>query len=339
MAENNADVFDMSGLNPQAGMPETSDPEVIQESEFAEELVETPEEEHFVQKEPSEMSDEDKARALNWTPKEEWKGDPSKWVDARTFLKRTEPILPMLKKDRDRLIQKVDKLERELQNTRAAWQTHHEQDRGRIIQAYEDKISELKSLQKVAVEEGDLEKYEKIEQQREEVEKKRTEHVIAAEREEPQKKQPVQLPQELIDWGNENPWFGKDGRKTKIMQHVAEVVLFDNPTIDKMSREFYDITLESAKRAYPEAFGAKRKATTASDSSSGILSTTSREYTGRVKEATNGKTFADLPPEAKKMAMEMKSHGMPIEQYVAEYFKIPGKQRVQFHERPQSASK
>lgn len=44
----------------------------------------------------------ERARSLNWRPKEEFEGDPSTWVDAKTFLERTP------------LYRKIDSMHREL---------------------------------------------------------------------------------------------------------------------------------------------------------------------------------------------------------------------------------
>jgi len=46
---------------------------------------------------------EKEAMNMGWTPKEKFKGDPAKWIDAETFVERAEHVLPILRADRDRL--------------------------------------------------------------------------------------------------------------------------------------------------------------------------------------------------------------------------------------------
>jgi hypothetical protein len=44
-----------------------------------------------------ERTVEDRARAMGWSPKEEFRGDQSRWVDAATFVKNGEESLPILR--------------------------------------------------------------------------------------------------------------------------------------------------------------------------------------------------------------------------------------------------
>lgn len=50
---------------------------------------------------------EQTAREMGWRPKEEFRGEESKWVDAETFVSRGEHYLPIIKADRDRLRNQV----------------------------------------------------------------------------------------------------------------------------------------------------------------------------------------------------------------------------------------
>lgn len=59
------------------------------------------------------------ARELGWEPKEEFKGNPEKWVSAEEYLKRGETILPYMQADRKRLFRKVDEQGAELQRLRS----------------------------------------------------------------------------------------------------------------------------------------------------------------------------------------------------------------------------
>ncbi len=48
-------------------------------------------------------SEEERASALGWAPKEKWRGAEADWVDAKTFLDRGEKILPILKANNRKL--------------------------------------------------------------------------------------------------------------------------------------------------------------------------------------------------------------------------------------------
>lgn len=60
-----------------------------------------------------------------WKPKEQWKGDQSTWVDAKTYVDRSENFIPVLRADREKLKgqlnvtdQRLRAAEAELANTR-----------------------------------------------------------------------------------------------------------------------------------------------------------------------------------------------------------------------------
>src|SRR3990172_12212288 len=57
---------------------------------------------------------EKEARQLGWTPKEEWKGNPEKWIDAKAFVERGQEIMPILRSNNKRLQQEVSELRGEL---------------------------------------------------------------------------------------------------------------------------------------------------------------------------------------------------------------------------------
>ena len=54
---------------------------------------------------------ETKARTMGWLPKEKFKGPESSWVDAEQYVKRGEEILPILKANNDKLVQRVTQTE------------------------------------------------------------------------------------------------------------------------------------------------------------------------------------------------------------------------------------
>ena len=53
---------------------------------------------------------EQKAKAMGWSPQEEFRGDPDKWIDAAKFVARGENIMPILKENLDRALEKLEKL-------------------------------------------------------------------------------------------------------------------------------------------------------------------------------------------------------------------------------------
>jgi hypothetical protein len=54
------------------------------------------------------------ARSRGWAPEEEFKGDKARWVDAKTFVERTDTMMPLLKADRDRLKRELADIKKDL---------------------------------------------------------------------------------------------------------------------------------------------------------------------------------------------------------------------------------
>src|SRR2546421_12509972 len=75
-----------------------------------------------------------KAKELGWAPKEEFRGNPEKWVDAETFLKRGEEILPLVKAQNRKLQNEVTALQRENAETKG------------LLRASMESIEELKNF-------------------------------------------------------------------------------------------------------------------------------------------------------------------------------------------------
>ena len=66
-----------------------------------------------------EMNDDEimqAAKDVGYTdkPKEDWQGDPDKWVDAKTFLERSQTYVPFLKKSNEQMSTKIDSLQGQL---------------------------------------------------------------------------------------------------------------------------------------------------------------------------------------------------------------------------------
>ena len=87
-SEENREILEGINFGDGEEMPEEAPPEA------------TPPEKPEVAPEPDPEPDpvsasEEKASAIGWRPKDQWKGDPDKWVDADAFLKKGDEILPV----------------------------------------------------------------------------------------------------------------------------------------------------------------------------------------------------------------------------------------------------
>lgn len=60
------------------------------------------------------------ARLLGWSPKEQWRGNPDEWLDAKSFLDRGKSVLPILKSNNQRLQSELSARDAQLAEQAAA---------------------------------------------------------------------------------------------------------------------------------------------------------------------------------------------------------------------------
>ena len=108
----------------------------------------------------SERNWEAEAKELGWVPQEQFKGDADKWRPAEEFVRRGEEILPIVRKQNEKLHNEV----KELRETNERMSRMFEKTTARIKAEYEGQIETLKTQRKAAIKEGDADRVEAIEQ-------------------------------------------------------------------------------------------------------------------------------------------------------------------------------
>jgi hypothetical protein len=173
------------------------------------------------------------ARADGWRPKGEYKGDPGKWVDAKTWVEKG-PLLKRISSQSEHI--------KELKSTVDAMAKHFNATVEATVKA---KIAALRTEKKAAIESGDVAKVEEIDSQIDE-----------------QKAIKVDIPtgKEVApvvkDWVKDNEWFIKDPELHDFALAFNDAYLKRHPgDIDGCLRA----TGEATKRAFPEKFPAAKK--------------------------------------------------------------------------------
>lgn len=92
---------------------------------------------------------EAEAREHGWTPESEFKGDPKRFIDAETFMKRADEMMPLLKADKARLKRELDAIRKDLKRAN----THYA---GAEERAYKRALSDIEAKIEAAVETGDV---------------------------------------------------------------------------------------------------------------------------------------------------------------------------------------
>ena len=173
------------------------------------EVVETVEENeggYPEEKARAEESPEEKARALGWKPKAEYKGSQENWVDFGEFIKRSEEDPHEVRKANHILLRKVQKLERGYDDLLSHQNRVIEETRR---QSYAEAKEKLKHEYDRALEDGDVTKAKKLFDANEEL----------------TQRQIVEKPVDgeiLGSWIEKNPWYGKNFRATKAAEEYED---------------------------------------------------------------------------------------------------------------------
>lgn len=238
---------------------------------------------------------ETRARHMGWAPKEEFKGDPDKWVDADEFVKKGENIMPILKERNRALEAKVSEMERTLNELREFHSKAEER-------AYKRALEDIKAKRKEAIANGDADAFEEAETQMEELRESRQKVV-----EKPDKKAPSP---EFVEWHSQNEWYGADQKATAYAESIAHFLMTENPRYAHDQKAFLNAVKEEVAKKFPEKFGNPRR-------SSGP----SVEGDSKALGGKRGKTFNDLPADAKAQCarFERTIPGFTKEQYLKDF--------------------
>ena len=139
---------------------------------------------------------EQEAMAQGWRPKEEFEGDPDRFIDAGEFVRRGE------------LFSKIDHQNKELKQLRQAmeqFKAHHAQVDQR---AYERAVADLKRQRKEALAEGDVDQYDQLDNAIDNLKEQREAELIRQAQQAHQQAQ--QVDPAFTEWVNKNPWYTTD---------------------------------------------------------------------------------------------------------------------------------
>lgn len=197
---------------------------------------------------------ETKARQLGWLPKEEFKGNPERWTDAASFVEKGEQILPILHKNNERLhsalsqrdstiAQLNDRLKASEDAIEALKEFHDTSTKKAVQDARQALLSELKR----AKEDRDVDAEVRV---TDELTKLNAAEVKAdKEAKDDKASKTGGEDKSVVDytqtdwwraWAAENPWFGKDMRKTSLSQGIVRELLQNPETAHLRGKELLD---------------------------------------------------------------------------------------------------
>jgi hypothetical protein len=246
---------------------------------------------------------EDRALAMGWTPKGQFKGDPDKWVDAETFVKRGEEFLPFLKANNKRLETALDRANAKIASLDTAVTRSIEHISKAEQRGYERASREIQARLDEAAANGDVQGVRDATQELVDL----TKEVGAGQAVKPAEAEARPTDPLYEAWTEANPWFGKDKAMTAAAIAIANEIEAD--TGMKSGKAFFAAVDQQVRATFPHKFENPRRATAAAVEGG---SNTARK---------GGKSYADLPPEARQMCDEFVRDikGFTREQFVKTY--------------------
>lgn len=199
---------------------------------------------------PAEV--QERAEKMGWIPPSRFRGDPERFIDAESYLERGETVLPIVKEQNKRLQAELESLRGESAKTAealAAAQEAIEQIELRhsvaTQKAVERAREEVKAQLAEASAAGDHRGVAELTDQLTQLNaaEKAAEEKPAEKKEAPAKFVP---PPELTEWNDENPWFGKDRRKTALALGIAQELREGGER--STGRAFFDLVKEELEK-------------------------------------------------------------------------------------------
>jgi hypothetical protein len=245
---------------------------------------------------------EARARAMGWTEKSEFKGDPAKWRDAAEFVERGENLLPLVKAQNKRLEREVAELK---QTTRELGDYLSKTEQ----RAYDRALADLKQQRKEALAAGDGDAFDKADEQIEQL--KSDAAAKAAKRAEKKDDGPDPV---YAEWESRNAWL-KDTELSEYAEFAAQKLRASGEKAT--GAEFLDMVAERVKKQFPAKFTNPRR-----ESAQAVEGAAPAARRG-------GKSYADMPAEARAACDRMAKNGFGGDEkamakfkadYVKQYF-------------------
>jgi hypothetical protein len=225
------------------------------------------------------------ARELGWLPKEEFKGDPSRWTDAETFVRKGDEVMPLIKAQNKRLKREVEDLKKQFRQASAHFSKAEER-------AYTRALADLTAKQEAAVESGDLAEHRKVSKEIDDLSKempgKPTNQATAEEAREA-----------WDDWREQNSWYDRANLASAPEADVNARLYADrmvekhiDKTNDMPPAEFFAFIGDLVKEKYPLIGRKAPREKPPSD----VAPTTGARPSNR------GKSWADMEPEERRVA-------------------------------------
>lgn len=270
-----------------------------------------------VENQESTIDHEALASEMGWTPKDKFRGDPTKWVDAKTFYEKAEHVLPIVKKQRDEARKAEAAMKAEIQAIKADNEQVKKDAKEAIKfmhdgldREYKVKEAALKAEKAEAISAGDGAKAMQIDEALETLKAEKSQA-----KEEAKKEVTLDTPQIHPDWKKwvaDNSWFNDDKRLNRLAKTIGFDMAEDDSSLE--GTKLWDAVKSELMAMYPEKFPEERERPGAQRGG---------KTTG---PQTKAKTYENLPDDAKAKCDKYVKNGWSKnrEQYCKFYYEQEG---------------
>ena len=253
------------------------------------------------------------ASAQGWVAKDDYRGNEADWVDAETFVRRGKEIMPILRKNNEKLLKELKEarsIAEEARTTAREFQKFQKEQYERKAKDLEAQLSQLKQAKRDAVSSGDGDRVVEIDDAMDLIKEDVAQAKAEANRPEPVQQSAPQTDENLQAWLDRNQWFGQDKRITDVTNALGKSITEEFPNLK--GKAFLDKLDEELAQTYPDKFGKKTRA----NPMDGAGMTT---QSGRPSSAK--RSYENLPTEAKAACDRFLKQGLirNKEDYVREY--------------------
>ena len=164
---------------------------------------------------------ESEARAQGWVAQDEFRGSESDWVDAETFVRRGKEIMPILRKNNEKLLKELGEAKKIAEEAREAakeFREYQKEQFERKTKDLESQLEQLKQAKREAITQGDGDRAIAIDDAMDDLKEQRIEAKQDLKAAEDKAKEVPQVTADpsLNEWMERNDWFGKDTRLTGV---------------------------------------------------------------------------------------------------------------------------
>lgn len=200
------------------------------------------------------------ARPEGWRPKEQFRGNPDDWVDAKTFVQRGREINPILRKNNERLQAEIQGVREELKEALSAVKSLQEYNAKVEQKAFERAMARLKQEKKAALAAGDHETAAELDEQLDELRDAKPTPAPAAPAPAPAAAKDPKSDPVLKAWMDENAsWYNEDPENEEMVAYansVSQIIRKHDPKMERFrGQSFLDELKRRVVKQFPDRFG------------------------------------------------------------------------------------